>query len=168
MSELETIYSTATLRKARKLADEEFAVQRDAQDEGIWWVKGSNGTKYRVQFVLPLASDEDEATIPLDDDMERDGVRVGDYVNNVRVIPPIAGVPLMTCTCPNGANRGGRPQCYHSCAVLLVLQRISSEGYTPPTMTDPSPLNEDFLGDERAEELRAQGYTQAEIDFLRS
>lgn len=29
-------------------------------------------------------------------------------------------VPGITCTCPNGQNRAGRPTCYHSAAVLLV------------------------------------------------
>lgn len=29
-------------------------------------------------------------------------------------------VPGVTCTCPNGSNRSGRPTCYHSAATLLV------------------------------------------------
>lgn len=28
--------------------------------------------------------------------------------------------PGITCTCPNGSNRSGRPTCYHSAAVLMV------------------------------------------------
>lgn len=29
-------------------------------------------------------------------------------------------VPGITCTCPNGQNRSGRPTCYHSAAAILV------------------------------------------------
>lgn len=28
-------------------------------------------------------------------------------------------IPGVTCTCPNGANRSGRPTCYHSAAALV-------------------------------------------------
>lgn len=28
-------------------------------------------------------------------------------------------VPGVTCTCPNGSNRSGRPTCYHSAAALV-------------------------------------------------
>lgn len=28
--------------------------------------------------------------------------------------------PGITCTCPNGSNRSGRPTCYHTAAVLMV------------------------------------------------
>lgn len=33
---------------------------------------------------------------------------------------PDSKVPGVTCTCPNGSNRTGRPTCYHSAAVLMV------------------------------------------------
>ena len=28
--------------------------------------------------------------------------------------------PSLTCTCPNGRNRGGLPSCYHTAAVALL------------------------------------------------
>jgi hypothetical protein len=66
-------------------------------------------------------------------------------------------------------NRGGRPQCYHTAAVLLLLEEGKAD--EAPTMTDPSPLNEDFTGgggDAEIERLRAAGYSDTEIEFLRS
>lgn len=36
-------------------------------------------------------------------------------------------VPGVTCTCPNGSNRSGRPTCYHSAAVLMVHTNTSIE-----------------------------------------
>lgn len=30
-------------------------------------------------------------------------------------------LPFVRCDCPNGENRTGRPTCYHSAAVIILL-----------------------------------------------
>ncbi|QGZ16795.1 hypothetical protein PBI_DEWDROP_148 [Microbacterium phage Dewdrop] len=161
MGSLEEVYKDTTLRKAEKLRSSVHAIQRDAEDESVWWCKGSTGSKYRVQVIDP------GDTIDINPDLEASGVRVGDVVDGKRVIVPEAdGMPFLSCTCPNGMNRGGRPQCYHTAAVLLILRDGTQEQH--PVMTDPSPVNEDFLDDETAKALKSQGFTDTEIEFLRS
>ncbi len=32
--------------------------------------------------------------------------------------------PGVTCNCPNGSNRAGRPTCYHSASVLMVHTKM--------------------------------------------
>lgn len=54
------------------------------------------------------------------------------YVCNVIEFGDSDSVPGITCTCPNGSNRSGRPTCYHSAAVLMVhteadLNKIEKE-----------------------------------------
>lgn len=39
-------------------------------------------------------------------------------------------VPGITCTCPNGSNRSGRPTCYHSAAVLLVHTKTDIDTFS--------------------------------------
>ena len=134
MDTLENIYTDATLRKGESLAANLHAVQRDAQDESIWWVKGSTGSKYRVQLY---------------DDPEHGG-----------------GVPMLTCSCPNGMHRGGRPTCYHTAAVLIILRDGKVDEH--PVMTNPDPLDENFIHEDEIQELRRQGYSDDEIEFLRS
>lgn len=35
------------------------------------------------------------------------------------------GIPYVTCSCPNGVQRGGSPTCYHSAAALFAeLSRL--------------------------------------------
>lgn len=142
MSEtLASVYSDKVLSKAELLAANKVAVQRDAEDESVWWVKGSGGSKYRVQVLTNFEDKEIEQGLDI--------------------------LPLVSCSCPNGQNRGGRPSCYHSASVLIVLENRTADEHD--VMEDPNPLNEDFVGDdERVAELRAQGYTDTEIEFLRS
>jgi hypothetical protein len=170
MSSIESVYKPHILDKARELIGLPHAVQRDAEDRTVWWVKGLRGSKYRVQLIVPRdEEDGEDQTVVINDELEREGVQVGNYVDGFRVIPRQADVPLVSCSCPNGMNRGGRPQCYHTAAVLLLLEEGKAD--EAPTMTDPNPLNEDFTGgggDAEIERLRAEGYTDTEIEFLRS
>jgi hypothetical protein len=48
----------------------------------------------------------------------------------VQVLPGSEdAIPWVTCSCPNGMNKGGRPTCYHSLAALLVIrQEWETEG----------------------------------------
>lgn len=41
-------------------------------------------------------------------------------------------VPWVTCTCPNGDARGGRPNCYHTAAVLSIILGIDLSGTPEP------------------------------------
>jgi len=148
METIEDIYKPATLAKARKLLSNEYAVQRDAEDESVWWAKGSTGSKYRVQLLTGVTPEES---------IERD--LAGDTSST-----PDGFVPLLSCTCPNGMNRGGRPQCYHTAAVLLMLE----EGKEPHIMENPDPVDEAFVQDDEIARLKAEGYTDTEIEFLRS
>lgn len=50
------------------------------------------------------------------------------YVCNVIEIEDSV-VPGVTCTCPNGSNRSGRPTCYHSAATLLVHMKLDPDEY---------------------------------------
>lgn len=49
--------------------------------------------------------------------------------------------PGITCTCPNGSNRSGRPTCYHSAAALMVY-----------TDTDPGDVEMALAGFDKAAE----------------
>ena len=163
METIHDIYTDATLAKARTLLTNEYAVQQDAEDESVYWAKGSAGSKYRVQVIRPVSAD-DESTMSMNADLEASGVRYGDYVDGKRVIPGDDAIPFVSCTCPNGLNRGGRPSCYHTAAVLLMLE----EGTEPHIMESADPLDEAFIRDDEIARLKAEGYTDAEIEFLRS
>lgn len=166
MSEtLESIYSDGVLAKAKSLAANTMAVQRDAEDPSVWWVKGSGGTKYRVQVVIEMS--ETDLDVRVLTETQRDSQNNAPYRTTDQIREDLMSPPLLSCTCPNGRNRGGRPSCYHSAAVMLILE--SGEADSRPVMEDSNPLNEDFIGDDaKVEELRAQGYTETEIEFLRS
>lgn len=47
-------------------------------------------------------------------------------------------VPWLTCSCPNGEARGGRPSCYHCCAVHMLILNIDLSGITKPEKKRPS------------------------------
>lgn len=160
METLRDIYKDATFVKARKLLTNEYAVQRDADDESVWWVKGSAGSKYRVQVIDP---GDEEDVIRLTPELEAQGIGYGCFVAGKRVVAPTDSVPLVSCTCPNGMNRGGRPQCYHTLAVLLSIE----ENVEPHIMESPDPLDENFVQDDEVARLKAEGYTDTEIEFLR-
>lgn len=51
------------------------------------------------------------------------------YTCNVIEFEGSDSVPGITCTCPNGSNRSGRPTCYHSAAVLLVHMKVDLEEF---------------------------------------
>ena len=152
---IESVYSEATIHKAESLVANEYAVQRDAEDSSIWWVKGSGGNKYRVQVIEEF--DEDQVT----DGKLRPGTAQFEEGQE-----PSTGLAWLICSCPNGMNRGGRPKCYHTCAVLLILERGKAD--ERPVMEDPNPLNEDFIPNSKDQALRDQGYSDDEIEFLRS
>lgn len=164
METIEDIYKDTTIRKAEKLRSSVHAVQRDAEDETVWWCKGSTGSKYRVQVLQIL--DEEE----LQRRAEIEQVREAQTSFSTRTIDQIkedfTRVPLMSCTCPNGMNRGGRPQCYHTAAVLLILREGTQDQH--PVMENTDPINEDFLEGVDVDSLKAQGFTDTEIEFLRS
>ncbi|AWN07819.1 hypothetical protein HOT31_gp149 [Microbacterium phage Hendrix] len=141
---MERLYSDATIRKGDKLRSNKLAVQVDAEDANVWWVKGSNGTKYRVQQVV-IQDTEEETRQEFAD-----------------LAPEL---PYLTCSCPNGQNRA-RPQCYHTAAVMHIILDGTQAEY--PVMSDPDPLNEDFLDDDTARSLKDQGFSDDEIAFLRS
>lgn len=42
------------------------------------------------------------------------------YVCNIVELEGSTGLPAVTCTCPNGSHRAGRPTCYHSAAAIMV------------------------------------------------
>lgn len=165
MSEtIEDIYKDTTIRKAEKLRSSVHAVQRDAEDETVWWCKGSTGSKYRVQVLQITSEEELERRVQIE--QERDAhsgvaVRSSEFIR-----AGFEQVPLMSCTCPNGMNRGGRPQCYHTAAVLLILRDGTQDQH--PVMENTDPINEDFLEGVDVDSLRAQGFTDTEIEFLRS
>jgi hypothetical protein len=152
MTDLGLVYKDHILDKARELVDTERAVQQDASDTSVWWVKGSQGSKYRCQILQPYDPDADPDEAPTTAQLSAQNDK--------------ADIPLLSCTCPNGMNRGGRPTCYHTAAVLLMLGDMEA-GREPAVMTDPNPLNEDFVGDDGVQALRDQGYTDDEIAFLR-
>lgn len=68
-------------------------VKPDPEHPGIFKAPGSGGTMYRLQVT-------------------ESGGPTGDV-----------DLPFVTCSCPNGMARGGRPSCYHSAAVLLYLEK---------------------------------------------
>lgn len=162
--ELEDVYKDHTIKKGDSLRRNLHAVQRDAEDPLLWWVKGSGGTKYRVQVIQPGPSDD--TMVHLTDEMERNGVRIGDMLDGKYVVHPADGLPFVSCTCPNGMNRGGRPQCYHSAAVLIILRDGTQDEH--PVMESTDPLDENFVDDDTAAALKSQGFTDDEIEFLRS
>jgi hypothetical protein len=45
---------------------------------------------------------------------------------------PESGTPWLTCDCPNGLARGGRPSCYHTAAVMMLIL-----GTDLTTITEP-------------------------------
>lgn len=94
---IESHYSNVTLIKANRLIKQERVEQ---VDELLFKVKGSQ--EYQVHLV-PLGHDEDG--FPIDN----------------------GGMPFVTCSCPNGSARGGRPNCYHSAAVLIHLEQEHRE-----------------------------------------
>lgn len=159
------VYSDGVLAKAEALRRNVQAVQRDAEDESVWWVKGSGGSKYRVQVILATDEEALERMVAME---EQRATYNNEPVRTVEQIrEDLDSLPLLSCTCPNGRNRGGRPTCYHTAAVMLIL--LDGEAGEHPVMSDPNPYNEDFVGDDaRVAELRAQGYTDTEIEFLRS
>ncbi len=50
----------------------------------------------------------------------------------------ILEVPWYTCTCPNGAARGGRPSCYHTAAVAALDLGIDISGAVKPEKKRPA------------------------------
>lgn len=96
---IETAYSAAIVKKAEALVSE-GVVNRAEGSTDLWEVPGSTGRLYVVQVVPAFDPDADED----DEDLKH-------------------ALPWMSCTCPNGANRGGRPSCYHTAAVALVLEQ---------------------------------------------
>lgn len=80
-------------------------------------------------------------------DSERVGVFhvAGSRRYSLQVIPPADGdvIPWVTCDCPNGLARGGRPSCYHSAAVLLFLGAQAEEIF------DETPSFSDLLEEVR-------------------
>lgn len=164
METLYDIYRDTTIKKAETLRSNPHAVQRDAEDESVWWVKGSGGSKYRVQVIRP--AEGDDSTIELNADLEASGARYGDFIDGRRVIPGPDSLPFVSCSCPNGVNRGGRPQCYHTAAVLLIIQDGTQENH--PVMENTDPIDESFVGDFSREALKAQGLSDDEIEFLQS
>lgn len=97
---VETAYSASVLKKAQALIDD-GVVTRAEGEEDVWEIPGSTGRLYVVRVVDAFDPDEPDAD------------------------PNV--LPWMSCTCPNGANRGGRPACYHTAAVALVLQEERGE-----------------------------------------
>ena len=156
MDTIESVYKDATIRKAEGLLANKYAVQRDAQDPMVWWVKGSAGKKYRVQVIV--AFDEDQVSEGTPDRWVD-----GQLVEGVK---PETGLEYVSCTCPNGMNRGGRPTCYHTAAVLIILRDGKADEH--PVMESTDPHDEDFIRDDEVASLKAQGYTDEEIEFLRS
>lgn len=49
MESVYNVFTESTVKKAQGLLRKERMVQKDVQDDSIWWVKGSGGSKYRVQ-----------------------------------------------------------------------------------------------------------------------
>lgn len=164
METMDDVYKPNTLAKGRQLKDHPHAVQRDAEDASIWWVKGSTGSKYRVQVIDP--GDEDEMSRRVLVEQQRDALSGNTYRTEEQVRRDLEGLPLVSCTCPNGQNRGGRPNCYHSAAVLLILEDGTQLDH--PVMENTDPIDEDFVDDETAQALKSQGFTDAEIEFLRN
>lgn len=88
---IEDHYNDKVLIKARRLVAQ-GKVEQDEQAPNVYWVQGS--TRYRVQVAEPVLDDDGQ---PIDE-----------------------GFEWLSCTCPNGSARGGRPNCYHTAAVLLT------------------------------------------------
>lgn len=93
MTSLTEHYSDSILTKANRLIAQGKVERVDAT---TFAVAGSK--TYRVNRI-ELGVDEDGK--PIDDD----------------------GMPYVTCDCPNGLARGGRPNCYHSAAVIIALEK---------------------------------------------
>jgi hypothetical protein len=104
MSTLADVSTPNILKKAEALLDEPDGVEQDTDHTDVWWVQGSGTKVYRVQVTEEF--DEDEVTEEIL--IER---------------PPETGLAWVTCTCPNGMARGGRPTCYHTAAVLMALEK---------------------------------------------
>lgn len=112
---LQEHYSDNILMKANRLVKMD-RVERDEEDRNLFRVKGSKVYKVRR---IELGEDED-----------------GEAVDD-------GGMPFVTCDCPNGLARGGRPNCYHSCSVILILQQEAAEHGSGSN--DPSELADDDL-----------------------
>ena len=96
---LQEHYSDNILMKANRLVKMD-RVERDEEDQNLFRVKGSK--VYKVRHI-ELGEDEDGEAFD-------DG-----------------GMPFVTCDCPNGLARGGRPNCYHSAAVIIVLEKETEQ-----------------------------------------
>lgn len=127
---MESIYSPAVLKRGRKLIEDE-RIHRST-NENRFVVRGSE--EYTVA-VVPQPTDEDGEPVKTD-------------------------LPWVVCSCPNGMARGGRPNCYHSAAVLLMLldevdeqlARIDPDGLDPKLVERSSMallIEHGFSGDPR-------------------
>lgn len=53
------------------------------------------------------------------------------YVTNVVSLQGSV-LPGVTCTCPNGSSRAGRPTCYHAAAALMLYTGVDLERFPEP------------------------------------
>ena len=90
-------YSGPVLSKARGLINQD-RVHQDPEATDVFSVRGS--TRYRVQVIEEF--DEDAVVKKTPEQIAQ-------------------AIPFVSCSCPNGNAKGGRPTCYHSAAVILTL-----------------------------------------------